>query len=374
MTSDLPTFSLPSDLLPGDGRFGSGPSKVRVEALIELAATGSEYLGTSHRRDGVKSVVRRIRSGLTELFGLVDGVEVVLGLGGATAFWDVAAYSLIEHRSLHLVFGEFSAKFAAAVARAPHLDEPFIIESAAGTRPATGLRAGADAYAFPHCETSTGVMMPVVRPDGFDGVVIVDATSAAGAAPLDLAACDAYYFSPQKAFGAEGGLWTALLSPSAIDRAEQIHAAGRQVPPFLDLHRAIAESRRDQTYNTPALATLHFFARQIEWMLEQGGLSWAAERSAESARHVYEWAAASEYATPFVADPAHRSTTVTVIDLKPPVNASVVSQILRANGIVDTEGYRKLGRNQLRFGVFPAVAPDDVTKLTAAVDYIVERL
>lgn len=370
----LPDITLPPELRPRDGRFGSGPSKVRPEGLAALAATGTGYLGTSHRREGVKSVVRRIRSRLAELFRLPDGYEVALGNGGASLFWDAATFCLIERRSQHLVFGEFSSKFATAAAAAPHLEEPDVIESAPGTHPWPKALDGIDTYALTHNETSTGVMMPIERPPGAgDALVVVDATSGAGGLRVDPRQFDAYYFSPQKAFGSEGGLWLALLSSRAIERIQRLSAT-RWVPAILDLGVALANSREDQTLNTPALATLFLLDHQLGWMLENGGLEFAAGRCDRSAAIVYGWAEASSYAAPFVADPDQRSRTVATIDLDPAVDATVVSAVLRRNGIVDTEPYRKLGRNQLRLAMFPAIDPEDVEVLTAAIDHVVGRL
>ncbi|HEX9855064.1 MAG TPA: phosphoserine transaminase [Acidimicrobiia bacterium] len=371
---DRPEIQLPAELLPIDGRFGSGPSKVRLESLLELGVSGSTYMGTSHRQDRVKKVVHRIRAGLSELYNLPAGFEVLLGVGGATAFWDAAAFGLIERRSQHLVFGEFSAKFASVVAGAPHLDEPELIESDPGTHPHPAARQDVDVYAFTHNETSTGVMMPIARPEGADGLVVVDATSAAGAAHADVDQFDVYYFSPQKAFGSDGGLWIALCSPFAVSRIERLASSERWIPPFLDLRTALDNSRKDQTYNTPALATLFLLDRQIAVMHELGGLDWAVKRSKTSSETVYAWADASVYAAPFVTDPAMRSSTVVTVDLVPEVSADVVEGVLRDNGILDTFGYRKLGRNQLRIACFPNVDPTDVEKLTRAVDHIIERL
>jgi phosphoserine aminotransferase len=348
---------------------------VRPEQLAALTATGSSYLGTSHRRDGVKSVVRRVRSGVASLLGLPEGYEVVLGVGGATAFWDVASFCLVENRSQHLSFGQFSSKFAAVVSRAPFLAEPSVLTAPAGSAPAVSVTAGVDAYCWPQNETSTGVMLPVVRPAGADegALVLVDATSGAGGLPVDLSQTDAYYFAPQKGFGSEGGLWIAALSPAALDRAEQL-SASRWVPATLDLSIAIAQSRLDQTYNTPALATLFLMADQIEWMLSNGGLPWATARTAESASRLYAWAESSSYASAFVTDPVLRSQVVGTIRFDDAVPASEVTSVLRASGIVDVEAYRAAGYNGLRVGMFPAVDPDDVTALTGCVDWIVERL
>jgi phosphoserine aminotransferase len=372
--SDRPQIQLPAELLPIDGRFGSGPSKVRLESLLELGVTGATYMGTSHRQDRVRRVVHRVRAGLSELYDLPAGFEVLLGVGGATAFWDAAVFGLIERRSQHLVFGEFSSKFAASATGAPHLDDPEIIESEPGAHPSPVTNEDVDAYALTHNETSTGVMMPIERPAGGDGLVLVDATSAAGAAHVSVDQFDVYYFSPQKAFGSEGGLWIALCSPFAVSRIERVATSDRWIPPFLDLRTALDNSRKDQTYNTPALATLFLLDRQIAVMAELGGLEWAAKRSGMSSDTVYEWAEASEYASPFVADPAMRSTTVATIDLVETVDADIVEGVLRDNGILDTFGYRKLGRNQLRIACFPNVDPGDVEKLTLAIDHIVEQL
>jgi phosphoserine aminotransferase len=368
-------ITIPADLLPRDGRFGSGPSKVRQEAVDALAATGSALLGTSHRKRAVKDQVRRVRSGLAELFSLPDGYEVLLGNGGATSFWDAAAHHLIVRSSAHAVFGEFSAKFAGVVARAPFLDEPVEVVADVGRHPSLAPIDGVDTYALTHCETSTGVAMPVRRVAAAeDALTLVDATSAAGGLPVDPAEFDAYYFSPQKAFASEGGLWLALCSPAAVARIEQLAASGRYVPTTLDLQVAVENSRADQTYNTPSVSTLFLMAEQIEWMLGQGGLDWSVEQCAGKSRHVYDWAVAREWAAPFVGDAAQRSAVVCTIDLDDRVSAEEISRILRAHGIVDTEAYRKLGRNQLRVAVFPAVDPDDVVRLTGAIDHIVARL
>jgi phosphoserine aminotransferase len=367
---------IPEDLKPRDGRFGSGPSKVRPEALAALAATGTSYLGTSHRQKTVKDVVARVRAGLAELFDLPDGYEVVLGNGGTTAFWDIALVNLIRERSQHLTFGEFSSKFAGAVQAAPFLADPSIVASEPGAHPLPRAEAGVDVYALTHNETSTGVAMPLRRVEGADegALVLVDATSGAGGLPVDVAQTDVYYFAPQKSFASDGGLWLALMSPAAIARVAEIHATGRWVPAFSDLQIAIDNSRLDQTYNTPALATLFLLAEQLDWFNGQGGLSWTTERTAESSRRLYTWAEKSEFATPFVTDPAQRSAVVGTIDFADSVDASAVAKTLRANGIVDTEPYRKLGRNQLRIAMFPAVEPDDVEALTACIDHVVAAL
>jgi len=372
---------IPADLRPADGRFGSGPSKVRPEQLAALAATGSSYLGTSHRQAGVKSVVRRVREGLATLLGAPDGYEIVLGNGGATAFWDIATFALIEQRSQHLSFGEFSAKFAAAAAAAPHLGEPSVIKAEPGTTALARAEDGIDAYCWPHNETSTGVMTRIVRPAGIDdaaadggALVLIDATSGAGGLPVDLAEADAYYFAPQKAFASDGGLWLAALSPRAVERVERLKAGGRWTPAFLDLATAIEQSRLDQTYNTPALGTLLMLADQVDWMNAQGGLEWAVGRTADSSGRLYTWAEKSPYASPFVAEPELRSLVVGTIDFSPEVDAAAIAKVLRANGIVDTEPYRKLGRNQLRIAMFPAIDPADVEALTTCIDWVVERL
>ena len=373
MTDQKSTPILPGELRPGDGRFGSGPSKVRQEAVEALAAAAPAFLGTSHRQAPVRSVVGRIRTGLAELFELPDGYEVALGNGGSTLFWDLATFSLIERRSQHLVFGEFSAKFAAAASAAPHLEDPQVIASPFGSHPEPRPDPGVDLYALTHNETSTGVAMEVRRPAGAAGLVCVDATSGAGGLPVDPGQFDAYYFAPQKSFAADGGLWLACLSPAAIERVGRIAASGRPIPAMLDLGLALERSRLDQTLNTPALATLFLLAEQVEWLNEQGGLAWATKRCDESAGIVYGWAETCGYANPFVTDPAMRSHTVATIDLDPAVDAGAVTRALRANGIVDTEPYRKLGRNQLRVAMFPAIEPADLDTLTRAVDWLVER-
>ena len=375
MTVDPSSLRLPAALRPRDGRFGSGPSKVRPEAVAALAAAAPTWLGTSHRQAGVRAVVGHVRAGLAELFSLPDGYEVALGNGGATLFWDLAVCSLIERRSQHLVFGEFSGKFAAAAAAAPHLDPPDVISSPAGRHPAPRPRPDVDLYALTHNETSTGVAMPVRRPQGAAGLVCVDATSGAGGLPVDPREFDVYYFAPQKSFAADGGLWLACLSPAAVERAAAVAASGRWLPPTLSLPAALAASRADQTVNTPALATLFLLAHQLDWLNRQGGLGWSVKRCDESAAILYDWAEASAYAAPFVADPAMRSHTVATVDLDPAVvDAAAVSAALRANGVVDTEPYRKLGRNQLRIALYPAVDPADLETLTRAVDWLVERL
>ncbi len=371
-TSEIPAIEIPRGLQPADGRFGCGPSKVRPESVAELAAVSTTYLGTSHRQPTVKRVVGSLRTGLTALFGLPDGWEILLGNGGATYFWDAATFGLITTRSQHLSFGEFSSKFAAAAKAAPHLEAPLVIASDPGTHPRAVADASVDVYALTHNETSTGVAMQLSRPAA-DGLVLVDATSGAGGLVWDPAQVDVYYFSPQKCFAGDGGLWVAACSPAAIARIEEISAAGRWAPASLDLKIALDNSLQNQTYNTPALATIFLLDLQVQWMLEHGGLAWAAGRSAQSAATLYGWAESRSFASPYVVNPAERSNVVGTIDLEG-VDAGVVSKVLRANGIVDTEAYRKLGRNQLRIGMFPAIAPDDVAALTTCVDYVVDAL
>ncbi|GAA3505671.1 phosphoserine transaminase [Streptomyces prasinosporus] len=369
-------IQIPADIKPADGRFGAGPSKVRTEALDALAATGTSLMGTSHRQAPVKNLVGKVREGISELFRLPDGYEVVLGNGGSTAFWDVATHGLIENKSQHLSFGEFSSKFAKAAKLAPWLAEPTVVSADPGTHPEAEAEAGVDVYAFTHNETSTGVAMPIRRVAGADegALVLVDATSGAGGLPVDIAETDVYYFAPQKSFAADGGLWIGVFSPAAIERAERIHASGRHVPEFFSLPTAIDNSRKNQTYNTPALATLFLLNEQLEWINGQGGLDWAVRRTAASARTLYGWAEDVKFASPFVADPAKRSAVIGTIDFTDEVDAAAVAKVLRANGIVDTEPYRKLGRNQLRVAMFPAIDPADVEALTKCVDYVIEKL
>ena len=373
MSDDL---RIPGSLLPVDGRFGAGPSKIRVEALDALAATGRSLLGTSHRQAPVRATVGRVREGLRQLFELPEGHEVVLGNGGATAFWDVATFGLVRRKSQHLSFGEFSSKFATAARSAPFLDDPTVITSDPGTRPAPRAEAGVDAYAWAHNETSTAVMAPVHRVEGADedALVLVDATSGAGGLPVDMADVDAYYFAPQKCFASDGGLWVALLSPQALQRVEEIAASDRWVPAFLDLPSAIDNSRKDQTLNTPSVATLFLMAEQLDWMNAQGGLTGMVERTTRSSDALYGWAERTEWTTPYVADPAERSLVIGTIDFDERIDAARVAAVLRANGVVDTEPYRKLGRNQLRVAMYPAIDPADVEALTASIDYVVERL
>ncbi len=362
---------IPPELRPGDGRFGSGPSKVRPEAVAALFDQASSYLGTSHRHHTVRSKVGRLREGLVELFSLSEGYEVILGLGGATVFWDAMAFGLISRRSQHLVFGEFSAKCADAIALAPHLEQPDVIRSDPGTHP-WPRPAAVDAYALTHNETSTGVAMPIERPA--EGLVAVDGTSAAAGLPVDASQFDVYYFSPQKGFASDGGLWVALCSPAALERIEAIESSDRYIPPSLNLSVAVENSRKDQTYNTPALATVFLMVEQIEWFLSQGGLAWSVARCAHSADILYGWADKSEFAQPFVADPSQRSSVVGTIDLNEEVDAAAVAAVLRHNGVLDTEPYRKLGRNQLRIAMYPAIEPEDVERLTRSIDYVVEAL
>jgi phosphoserine aminotransferase len=367
-----PQIRIPADLLPADGRFGCGPSKVRPEAVDALASVSTTLLGTSHRQAPVKDLVGRVRHGLRDLFGLPEGWEVVLGNGGSTVFWDVATFGLIERRSQHLSFGEFSSKFAAAAKAAPHLDDPVVVTSAPGTHPDAVADSSIDAYALTHNETSTGVAMPLRRVAD-DGLVLVDATSAAGGIDWDPGEVDVYYFAPQKCFASDGGLWIACCSPAAVERIERVSASGRWIPASLDLKTALDNSRANQTYNTPALATLFLLEQQVRWMNDQGGMAFCSKRTAESAAILYGWADASPYAAPFVADPAMRSPVVGTVDLDG-VSADDVNKVLRANGIVDTDGYRKLGRNQLRVGMFPAVEPADVEALTRCIDHAVTAL
>ncbi|MEU5339515.1 MULTISPECIES: phosphoserine transaminase [unclassified Streptomyces] len=369
-------IQIPADLKPADGRFGAGPSKVRTESLTALAATGTSLMGTSHRQAPVKNLVGKVREGVRDLFQLPEGYEVVLGNGGSTAFWDVATHGLIENKSQHLTFGEFSSKFAKAAKLAPWLADPDVITSEPGTHPEPVAQSGVDVYALTHNETSTGVAAPVKRVAGADegALVLVDATSGAGGLPVDIAETDVYYFAPQKSFAADGGLWIGIFSPAAIERAERVHASGRHVPEFFSLPTAIDNSRKNQTYNTPALATLFLLNDQLEWINGQGGLDWSVRRTATSARTLYGWAEDVKYANPFVTDPAKRSQVIGTIDFTDDVDAAAVAKVLRANGIVDTEPYRKLGRNQLRVAMFPAIDPADIESLTKCVDYVIEKL
>ncbi|WP_181771977.1 phosphoserine transaminase [Amycolatopsis pittospori] len=373
--TDAPELTLPADLKPADGRFGCGPSKVRDEQLSNLAKSGTTYLGTSHRQKPVKSLVGRVRAGLSELFSLPEGYEVVLGNGGTTAFWDAAAFGLVRERSQHFTYGEFSSKFATVTKGAPFLADPIVVKSDPGTAPEIAYEAGADLVGWAHNETSTGVAVPVRRPEGSEGALVaIDATSGAGGLPVKAEDFDVYYFAPQKSFAADGGLWIALASPAAVERIGEIGASDRWIPEFLSLTTALDNSRKDQTYNTPAVSTLFLLADQIEWMNAGGGLEWTTARTLDSSTRLYEWAEKTSYTTPFVSDPSLRSQVVGTIDFSDEVDASAVAKVLRANGIVDTEPYRKLGRNQLRVGLFPAIDPDDITKLTQSIEYVVERL
>jgi phosphoserine aminotransferase len=369
------TLTIPAELLPSDGRFGCGPSKVRPEALQALATDGAAVMGTSHRQAPVKNLVKRVREGLRELFDVPDGYEVVLGNGGTTAFWDAALFGLIRDRAAFGTYGEFSAKFASGAKDAPFLGDPVVVKAEPGTLALPTAQAGIDAYGWAHNETSTGVMAPVERPAGTDdALVLIDATSGAGGLPVDVSQTDVYYFAPQKSFAADGGLWVALMSADALQRIAEIKASGRWIPGFLDLSIAVDNSTKDQTYNTPAVATLFLLDDQIQWLLSLGGLSGAVARTRDSSSRLYSWAEKSPYATPFVANPDERSYVVGTIDFADSVDAAAIAQTLRANGVVDVEPYRKLGRNQLRVGMFPAVDPDDVTALTACIDHVVERL
>ncbi|MER6773640.1 phosphoserine transaminase [Streptomyces bacillaris] len=369
-------IQIPADIKPADGRFGAGPSKVRTEALDALAATGTSLLGTSHRQAPVKNLVGEVRDGVRALFSLPEGYEVILGNGGSTAFWDIATHGLIETKSQHLNFGEFSSKFAKAAKLAPWLSDPTVIASDPGTHPDPQAEAGVDVYAFTHNETSTGVAAPVKRVAGADegALVLVDATSGAGGLPVDITESDVYYFAPQKSFASDGGLWIGVFSPAALERAARIHASGRHIPEFFSLPTAIDNSLKNQTYNTPALSTLFLLNEQLKWMNSQGGLDFTTGRTAASSGHLYTWADESKYATPFVTDPAKRSQVIGTIDFADEIDAAAVAKALRANGIVDTEPYRKLGRNQLRVAMFPAIDPADVQALTACIDYVIEKL
>jgi phosphoserine aminotransferase len=367
---------IPAELLPEDGRFGAGPSKVRPEQIQALVEKSVSVMGTSHRQKPVKSEVAALRAGLAEMFSLPAGYEVVIGNGGTTAFWEIATFGLLRDRAQFLTFGEFGSKFASSAKAAPFLGEQSVIKSEPGDAPEFSAAAGLDAYCTPHNETSTGVAIPPVRPAGADkdALVLIDATSGAGGLPVDLSQVDVYYFSPQKCFASDGGLFVAIMSPAAIARAEEIKASGRYIPAFLDLMTAIENSRLDQTYNTPALATILMMNEQIKWFNANGGLDWCVSRTKESSDAIYDWATASSYATPFVTDPAKRSQVVATVDFDESIDAEVVAKILRANGVVDTEPYRKLGRNQLRISVFPAVEPSDVRQLLKCIDFVIAKL
>ena len=369
------SITIPANLLPKDGRFGAGPSKVRPEQMEALAAA-SQLLGTSHRQAPVKNLVGSVRNGLSQFFRAPEGYEVILGVGGSTAFWDIASFGLVENKAQHLSFGEFGSKFASATNKAPFLADSSIIKSEPGTRPSARAEAGVDVYAWPQNETSTGVAAPVQRVAGADAgsLVLVDATSAAGGLDVDVAEADVYYFAPQKNFASDGGLWLGLFSPAALERAARIKAGGRWIPDFLDLQTAIDNSRLNQTYNTPALATLVTLDAQVQWLNANGGLDFASARTADSAGRIYRWAEASEYATPFVAKAEERSNVIATIDFDDSIDAAAIAKVLRANGIVDTEPYRKLGRNQLRIATFVAIEPDDVSALLECIDFVVGEL
>ncbi|GAA3713957.1 phosphoserine transaminase [Terrabacter ginsenosidimutans] len=371
-----PTITIPAELLPGDGRFGCGPSKVRPEQLDYLTSLGRTVLGTSHRQAPVKNLVGEVRAGLSDLFSLPDGYEIILGNGGSTAFWDIAAFGLVRERSQHLAFGEFSSKFGNVTKAAPFLGEPTIVRADPGTLASAHAEAGIDVYAWPHNETSTGVMAPVERVEGADddALVLIDATSGAGGLPVDMTQADVYYFAPQKCFASDGGLWLAAFSPAALARVEQIAATGRWVPDFFSLPTAIENSLKNQTYNTPSVSTLALLNSQLQWMLGNGGLDWATARTKDSSSRLYGWAEQTSWTTPYVADPAARSQVVGTIDLDDSIDAAAVAATLRANGVVDVEPYRKLGRNQLRVAMFPAIDPEDVTTLTRAIDHVVSAL
>jgi phosphoserine aminotransferase len=369
-------IQIPDSLKPADGRFGAGPSKIQTSHLDALAATGSSLMGTSHRQAPVRNTVGRVREGVRSLFELPDGYEVVLGNGGATAFWDIATFGLIRAKSQHLSFGEFSSKFAKAAGLAPFLDAPSVIKSEPGSRPVAQAEAGVDAYAWAHNETSTAVMAPVRRVEGADdgALVLIDATSGAGGLPVDISQTDAYYFAPQKCFASDGGLWVAVMSPAALERAAEIAASDRWIPAFFDLPTAIDNSAKNQTYNTPSIATLFLFAEQLDWMLGEGGLSAMVARTTASSDALYGWAEKTSYTTPYVADPDHRSLVIGTIDFDESIDAATIASVLRANGIVDTEPYRKLGRNQLRVAMYPAIDPADIEALTACIDFVVDAL
>ena len=367
---------IPADLKPADGRFGAGPSKVRLEQIDALYAVAPTYLGTSHRKATVKDQVKRVREGVATLFELPDGYEVILGNGGSTAFWDIATFGLLRDRAQFLSFGEFGSKFAKAAKTAPQLGEPTIITSEPGDAPEFVAEAGIDAYATPHNETSTGVAITPRKPEGADAdaLLLVDATSAAGGLPIDIGTTDVYYFAPQKCFASDGGIWFAIMSPAALARVDEIAATGRWSPEFLNLATAVSNSRLEPTSHPPALATLYLMAEQVDWFNANGGMPWTTMRTSESGRRLYSWAEAKSYTSPYVADPAKRSNVIGTIDFDDSVDAAAVAKVLRANGVVDTEPYRKLGRNQLRIAMFPAIDPDDIEALTKSIDYVVERL
>ncbi|MQA63873.1 MAG: phosphoserine transaminase [Actinophytocola sp.] len=373
--TDSGQLTLPDDIKPTDGRFGCGPSKVRPEQLANLVSDGAAVMGTSHRQQPVKSLVGRVRAGLRELFSLPEGYEVVLGNGGTTAFWDAAAFGLVAERAQHFTYGEFSSKFAKVTGGAPFLADSIVVNGEPGSAPEIAYQSGADLVGWAHNETSTGVAVPVSRPEGSEGALIaIDATSGAGGLPVNAEDFDVYYFAPQKCFAADGGLWLALMSPAAVERVGEIGGSGRWIPEFLSLTTALDNSRKDQTYNTPAVATLFMLADQIEWMLSNGGLTWTTKRTAESSGRLYDWAERTSYTTPFVTDPALRSQVVGTIDFADDIDAAAIAKTLRANGVVDVEPYRKLGKNQLRVGMFPAIEPDDIGRLTRCIEWTVERL
>jgi phosphoserine aminotransferase len=374
--TDAAPLSIPTGLLPQDGRFGCGPSKVRAAQVDYLASLGRTVLGTSHRQAPVRNLVARVREGLADLFSLPEGYEIVLGNGGSTAFWDIAAFGLVRDRAQHLAFGEFSAKFASVTHKAPFLGDSTIIKGEPGTVPKPRAEAGVDVYAWAQNETSTGAMAPVRRVDGVDegALVLIDATSGAGGLPVAVAQSDVYYFGPQKCFAADGGLWLAAFSPAALARVEEIAASGRWVPDFFSLPTAVTNSRLNQTYNTPAVSTLALLSDQVEWINGQGGLDWAVKRTTDSSSRLYDWAEATAYTSPFVAEPAERSLVVGTVDFSDDVDAATVAKVLRANGVVDVEPYRKLGRNQLRVGMFPAVDPSDISALIQSIEYVVGQI
>ncbi len=374
--TDTATVTIPAELLPQDGRFGCGPSKVRPAQIDYLASVGRTVLGTSHRQAPVRNLVGEVRNGLADLFSLPEGYEIILGNGGSTAFWDIAAFGLVRDRAQHLAFGEFSAKFGSVTQKAPFLGDPTIIKGEPGTLPTPSAEPGVDVYAWAHNETSTGVMAPVNRVKGADegALMLIDATSGAGGLPVDIAESDVYYFGPQKCFAADGGLWLAAFSPAALARVDEIAASARWVPDFFSLPTAISNSRLNQTYNTPAVSTLALLSNQISWINDQGGLNWAVKRTADSSSRLYAWAEATAYTSPFVADPSARSLVVGTVDFTDQVDAASVAAVLRANGVVDVEPYRKLGRNQLRVGMFPAVDPDDISKLISSIEYVVSQI
>ena len=370
-----PAVTIPADLLPKDGRFGAGPSKVRPEQIQALSSAGAKLLGTSHRQAPVRNLVGSVREGLSALFRAPEGYEVVLGVGGSTAFWDIASFGLVENKAQHLSFGEFGSKFAAATNKAPFLAASSIIKAEPGTRPEAAAEEGVDVYAWPQNETSTGVAAPVRRVAGADAdsLVLIDATSAAGGLDVDLAESDVYYFAPQKNFASDGGLWLGMFSPAALERAARINASDRWIPDFLNLQTAVDNSRLNQTYNTPSLSTLVTLDAQIQWLNSNGGLDFAAARTADSAGRIYSWAEKSGVASPFVARAEDRSNVIATIDFDASIDAAAIAKTLRANGVVDVEPYRKLGRNQLRIATFVAIEPDDVSALLQCIDYVIEH-